>query len=488
MRFHVFRRLIAVLVQLCLLGMMALQPGNARAIDEISGGGYIPEQGEFICDQFWTNDDTINLWSELITSGGAVTFQLGYLGLKYVVGAFFEKGVKPLEFWIGFIQFWMNETHQRAPEDFRMMTGYMLDPQVDISWLAVKCANLSKVEGWDKILDKPFAFQDDSASVVQFNGDFANYAHLSSDLSEGSPEPALPNLPPLSAMGSYKVVAWVPRGLIGAGAKPAFAAAASPSAPVPVTAPSEIVLKCKNSKNFEMLINEAVAKGEFENSLGIPAGSRYLNLSYHGGAKGAEAAESLVKGGVNGVDGFFVTPSGKCHLLEMKWYEKGGGTLGEIAVNAETKITQASPEWLHKALYSIKIEDPERFTELMAKVEGTRFKSFMEMVDYIHFNRADIGEKCNMTEREIENFGNLDKIFGYMEKNAEHDSGLTTLMEDVGNFVDKDLNVGIITKYEGKIRNEEKVAESMGKWVKRLLGKVEDAAEHVVEAKVKSEI
>lgn len=428
---------------LLLFGLYGAFPTPAWALKKVQGGGYVPEEGEYISDQGWSNDDWINVGTELITSGGTVTFQMGWCLSKYIVATFFAKEVKPLEFWLNFIQRWREDTNLRAPEDFRMMTGLMLDRRVDITWLSAKCADLSVQEGWDHIYPVPWAVKDERAATPVFDGGF-------------------------SLMGMDERADAIPASNNNQGHRLANAIPASANisaSNVKTIACEHIGLISKNSKNFEKMVNELAQEGYFEKDLGIPKGAKYLNLQYHGG--------------VNGADGFFITAEGKCHLLEMKWYAQGGGRLGVIKVG-EAKIVQTSPEWLHKALYRISKEDPERFAKLLAENSNTRFGKFVEMVDLVGKNKKEIMDICNLTEQEIENFADFEKLAAYIESKTDPD-----FMKDIGNYIGKDLHVGYITKVKGKVGHIDEVAESMEKWVARFGGEAEEIAEHVAEAAVK---
>ena len=283
---------------------------RAGAIDPIQGVGFIPEEGEYLSDQMWSNDDWINVGVELVTSGGTMTIGLLFYAEQYAVSSFFQAYVKPIEFWLNMVQEWRYETGLRAPEDFRMIGGMMMDRRVDITWLQVACADLSRREGWNYVFPIPWATQDDGAALREVDSWFDLGDRGLPDENEPVPPAGTgsnPDAPPITPQLQNAITSQGP-------SDPDI-----PTIPIPVrngrTGIERIQASTNSSKLFQRYLNQLGKAGYLEKSLGIPRGSTFIDLTYDAG--------------VHGVDGFFMELNGKCYLLEAKWFDRGGGKLGE---------------------------------------------------------------------------------------------------------------------------------------------------------------
>lgn len=461
------------------LFLLATVTPNVRALPVVEGPavGMIQEEGEYVSDKVWDNWDWVNVGTELITSGGTVTFQLFNCGMKYAVACFFEWEVKPIEVYLDFIQTWRYETGLRAPEDFRMMTGMLLDKQVDIAWLGIKCAELSDREGWDAIYPRPFVIKDSTIDVSEI---------------DGSPEyvtpPALPGasssaFSPDRQMVSYLKAAF---SLFGSGVVSSSNNELDivPQAGAPITL-AKVEEAYIDSLAFEKAVNKAAHAGALSH-LKIPGGATFIDFRY----------SSYYGNKIHGPDGFFLSTDGKCHLLEMKMSTKG--TLGRIPVAGlagRTHIYQGSPEWLQKAMLRVSKESPEEFAKIMGSTAGHRLNDVLLGVDHIRKKMTTVvDEEMNIILRnkpemagnlewiakkkgqimaELENFSNPDMLkraYRSMfspSQQAEYEEFIAR----VGGFWEEDFFFRVVNK-EGKAPGRIKmVAKATGDFIKKMGGK-----------------
>ena len=404
-------------------------------LEGIYGVGFIEEEGEFLADSGWTNDDWVNVGIETVTSGGNVTFGLAHCAGKYLVHLFFSTAVKPLEFYIYAIQQWHFTTGLRVPEEFRMMTLMMIDERLDIAWFQSFCAELSVREGWDHVYGNPFEIYDPAVHADPIDGE-----------------------PPLIGEAEMRDVpeqASFARESIHVG-KIAPQRNLAPGLELPTSFVTSI--RVRSSKVFEIFVNVSGMMGYLEKSIGIPKGCIFIDLSY--GRVGGN--------GLRGVDGFFLDKAtGKTYLLEMKWYGMGGGRLGRIFGR---RIVQGSPQWLQRCMLQVCKTDPDRWLKIKDVAEGTRFGKLCTAVELVKEHAATFAKESGRVhvQANLENFDDMDGVYKLLVKH------MGPSVDEVGGYLAEDFAMAVVNKTGGKPRYIEEVGSSMTKCAKAFGRNVKD--------------
>lgn len=152
-----------------------LTGSSGGGMQGVNGAGFIDEEGELLSNQVWQNDDWITLAMELVTATaeGTITFNLASIGVKYALSVFFNFVSAPLEFWLQFVSFWRDQTLLDCPEEFRTLTGAIMDKRVDVGWIMEHCEDLSTRKGWFAVYPTPFAYDSENTKLSNLEGGFA---------------------------------------------------------------------------------------------------------------------------------------------------------------------------------------------------------------------------------------------------------------------------------------------------------------------------